>query len=132
MVLVCYIKRTDQALIWQVFLEIHEFKKALTKRFGRIEGKAAARLSKLWLWDDIFFCKCADSTSHYLAKQLWGLEKPIWPSSKFDSGNDDEMKSRENMVFQIRSQVYLIHSFFEFETKIILFSFTNLNQFYFR
>ena len=71
-----------------------------------------------------FFCKCADSTSHYLAKQLWGLEKPIWPSSKFDSENDDEMKSKEeNMVFQIRSQIYLTHGFFVFETIIMLYSF---------
>ena len=36
-----------------------------------------------------FFCKCADSTSHYMAKQLQGLGKPIWPSSKFDSRNND-------------------------------------------
>ena len=50
-----------------------------------------------------FFCKCADSTSHYLAKQLRGLGKPIWPSSKFDSGNDDdEMKSERSLVSMAR------------------------------
>ena len=119
-IILVHSQKTFWAVHTRFILKNTNSKKLWPIKAGRIEGKAAARLSKLWLWDDIFFCKCADSTSHYLAKQLWGLEKPIWPSSKFDSENDDEMKSKaENMVFQIPSQIYLTHGFFVFETIII-------------
>ena len=112
------------------FLEIYEFKKTLTQRSWSNRGQGSCAIKQIVAVGWYFFCKCADSTSHYLAKQLWGLEKPIWPSSKFDSENDDEMKSKEeNMVFQIWSQVYLIHGFFVFEKKIIKFL-TNFTPFF--